>query len=81
MKLKKFIDLPPEHTISFEEGQELHKDIALNGVPPLKSDKILLLLEYLDSCLLHQSVEPGLIRKLELTVLELRKNVNGPNAP
>ena len=81
MKLKEFIDLPPEHTISFEESQELHKDIALSGVSTLKSDKISLLLEYLDSCLLRQSVEPALVSKLELVVIELRQNMNKPNVP
>lgn len=76
MKLQEFIKLNPEHDISFEDGQELHKDIALNGTEVLKSEQAILLCEYLEKCLLHRSVEPSLINKLESTVLELRKISN-----
>ncbi|GEM_PF-3813203 len=73
MKLQEFIKLHPEHNISFEDGQELHKDIALNGTEVLKSEQAILLCEYLEKCLLHRSVELSLINKLESTVIELKK--------
>ncbi len=77
MKLKEFINLPPEHEISFADGQELHKDIALNGISILKPGQASLVIDYLESCLLHQSVEQNLISKLESVIVELRKSSRG----
>lgn len=76
MKLQEFIKLHPEHEISFEDGKELHRDIALNGIEKLKAEQAFLLCEYLEKCLFHQSVESSLINKLESTVMELRKISN-----
>jgi len=74
MKLKEFINLPPQHEISFDDGQELHKDIALNGVSILKPEQASLLIDYLEACLLHQSVETDLINNLEAVIIELKKS-------
>ena len=72
MNLQEFINLPSKNTISFQDSQGLHSDIALNGIAIVSTGKVNYLLGYLEICLLHRSVVPDLINKLELTVIELR---------
>ena len=65
MRLQDFLNLPSEHTISFEDGQKLHKDIALRGSAGLSKEQSDRLRTYLEICLLHQTVEPDQIDKLD----------------
>lgn len=76
MRLQDFLNLPPEHTISYEEARKLHEDIALKGSAGLSKAQSDRLREYLEVCLLHQAVEPELVEKMEAVCGDLR-NDNG----
>jgi len=72
MRLYDFLNLPNEHNISFEDGQALHKDIVLNGVDKLNTDQSRRLRDYLEACLVHESVEPDMLTSLD-EIYELLK--------
>jgi hypothetical protein len=65
MNLSEFLNLSPSHTISFEDSKELHQEIALKGSSGLSRENSLRLYEYLEVCLLHQTVSPALRCKLQ----------------
>jgi len=73
VKLKDFLKLPPEHTIEFDDGRELHRDIALNGATGLSEGQAKLLEDYLAQSLLYQTVEPTLIENLEAALKQLQE--------
>ena len=77
MNLQDFLNLPPEHVISFEDVQELNKSIVLNGSAGLTEEQSLRLREYLEVCLLHQAVDPALRKNLETISKELHAGDNG----
>jgi hypothetical protein len=72
MNLSEFLNLSPDHTISFEDGKELHEEIALKGSAGLSSEHSLRLHEYLEVCLLHQTISPALRCKLQAICNDLR---------
>lgn len=76
MRLQEFLNLRPEHSISYEDGRELHEDIALNGCVAMSKEQCCHLKNYLEVCLLHQSVEPELVNKLE-TVFNVLRDQEG----
>lgn len=65
MNLQDFLKLHPDHTISFNEGKDLHKDICKQMPIYLTNDQSCRLKEYLESCLLYKSIEQNLINELE----------------
>ena len=72
MNIQEFLNLPPEHTISFEDSKELHKEIALKGLAGLSNKHAVRLQEYLELCLLHRTVSPALRNKLQTICEDLR---------
>ncbi len=76
MRLQDFLNLPSEHAISFEDGQQLHKDIALNGSAGLSNEQSDRLQTYLEICLLHQTVESDRINVLEAICKDLQSRDN-----
>ena len=77
MKIDEFLTLPPEHTITYEDGQELHKSIASNGITGLNREQSLRIMEYLDVCLLHGVVDRDLIDELEAIREEISCSAEG----
>lgn len=65
MTLYEFFNVPAGHDISYEDGIELHKEIAKTGPKGLSDEDSERLLEYLEACLLHQSVSPDLVNTLQ----------------
>lgn len=74
MTLNEFFNLPPEHAISFEDGNELHKEIILKGAVGLSKEESMRLQEYLEVSLLHRTVSPSFRNKLEEICEELRSS-------
>ena len=72
MNLSEFLNLSPGHTISFEDGKELHEEIALKGLSGMSREHSLRLHEYLEVCLLHQTISPDLRYRLQGICNELR---------
>lgn len=77
MNLQEFLNLPPEHTITYEDAQELQKSIASNGCAGLKTEQSLRILEYLDVCLLHEVVDRDLRDSLEAIREEITCSADG----
>lgn len=71
MDIETFLALPEEHEVSFKDGQELHKEIALKETKGLSAENCLRLRDYLGVCLLHSSIDPNFKVILEEKHLEL----------
>jgi hypothetical protein len=72
MRLHEYLNLPAEHSISFEDGRKLHEDIALNGCGELSKEQSNRLQTYLENCLLYQTIEPRLVDNLKAICADLQ---------
>lgn len=77
MRLQDFLNLPPEHTVPYEDGRELHEDIARNRFAALSTEQSDRLLKYLEVCLLHKAVDPELEEKIEAVYSHLKDEKDG----
>ncbi|MBM7073112.1 hypothetical protein JQC92_13925 [Shewanella sp. 202IG2-18] len=72
MNLDKFLSLPQEHTLSFEDCQLLNKDLASKSVDSIPVDSRALVNEYLVSVLNMGSVEWDMKEALESLLVNLQ---------
>jgi len=75
MKLREFLTLPDEFTIDSRNGDELHEDISINGIPDLDKESTSKLIDYLERCLAFGQVSSKNIIGVERELLKIKSKV------
>jgi hypothetical protein len=76
MNLDKFFSLPPEHTISADDGYLLTQDLASKTIDDIPVEKTALVSDYLACALSLHIVEHNIEVKLDALLAELRKRIS-----